>query len=155
MSFGGYGGGMGGYGMGGYGMGGMGGGSGLSVSPALTSMTQQYGNMSSQLTLDVAAKVMPMNFQAQQLAATSTLNSVYGNLLQSQMTAVSNVTNINQQLSSLAQRQAMTQMMNQVEQFTYAEMVREKLFNLFADMEKQRFDNAFQRAKSAVQSMKY
>ena len=58
-------------------------------------------------------------------------------------------------LNELGQRALGTQVANQVSQWQYSEMIREKMFNLLADMEKQRVDNAFTRAKASVQLMKY
>jgi hypothetical protein len=78
-----------------------------------------------------------------------------GMLALQQMDLQNTNANIQFDLSSLGQRNALGLMSKQVDQFVYSEMVREKISNLFIDLEKTKMENAFNRAKQAAQAARY
>ena len=89
-------------------------------------------------------------YAAQQMGVTG-----QGTIAQAQQSLASEKMTVQQQLAELAQRSAATGYTNLLSQMSYLEAIREKAFNLLADLEKNRADNAFTRAKAAVQMSKY
>ena len=92
---------------------------------------------------------------ASQLAAQQMAITGQGMIVQAKISLESEKMTVQQQLSELAMRAGATGYSNLLAQMAYAEAVREKSFNLEADLEKNRVDNAFTRAKAAAQLSKY
>ena len=148
LGMGGYGGGLGGIG----GLGGVGGfGGGMGGANNWTGVMQNgmYMQQSMQPYLQQSyLQNMALSIQSQAI-------SQAGMLQQARIGLVSEAATAQSSLNELGQRSLGTMVTNQVSQWQYSEMIREKMFNLLADMEKQRVDNAFTRAKNSVQLMKY
>ncbi|NBV78203.1 hypothetical protein EBR66_08645, partial [bacterium] len=94
-------------------------------------------------------------FSASQLAAQQMAITGQGMIVQAKISLESEKMTVQQQLSELAMRAGATGYSNLLAQMAYAEAIREKAFNLEADIEKNRVDNAFTRAKAAAQLSKY
>jgi hypothetical protein len=112
-------------------------------------------NQMGQIAIQAAQAAMAAALQGGQLTAQMQGLSNEGMLAGMQLQLASTQNNAMMDTATMGQRAAFTAMAKQTDQFAYNEMMREKITNLFIDMEKQRTDNAFQRSKSAVQSMKY
>jgi len=124
----------------------------------LSSFTNMVGNIGNQISQSSIASSMSSIDAAVQQSGMSKQMMDYSNqgmLASMGLELKSTEMNIEHDLKTLAKKIVFNALTKQVDQFAYSEMVREKMTNLFMDMEKQRTENAFTRSKSSAQSMKY
>ena len=112
-----------------------------------------------QQAVTLAQQISAIGLQtSQQTAVSSYLNSLanaYGEQEKARLTQYNERANILLDLQNLSLKTNYGLMNKQVELSLLEGQVREKLVNLFIDLERTKLDNTFQRAKSVVQAAKY